>query len=161
MISSKIGLSQKLFWQNVTFHVSYLTRECPSLFHSADAVLTWSDSMVQLGINTRSSQSNSSLGEIGSVSSVAQLCLTLCDPLDCSTSDFPVHHQLLESAQTHVHRVGDATQPSHPLLSPFPPAFNLSQNQGLSNESVLCIRWVLEFQLQHQFLEWIFRTDFL
>ena len=55
---------------------------------------------------------------------------------------FPVHHQLLELAiQTHVHRVGDAIRPSHPLLSPSPPAFNLSQHQGLSNESVLCIRW--------------------
>ena len=53
----------------------------------------------------------------------------------------PVHHQLLELAQTHVHRVSDATQPSHPLSSPSPPALNLSQHQGLSNESALCIRW--------------------
>ena len=51
--------------------------------------------------------------------------------MDCSTPGFPVHHQLLELAQTRVHRVGDAIQPSHPLLSPFPPAFNLSQHQGL------------------------------
>ena len=51
--------------------------------------------------------------------------------MDCSTPGFPVHHQLLELAQTHVHQVGDATQPSHPLSSPFPPAFNLSQHQGL------------------------------
>ena len=64
-------------------------------------------------------------------SSVAQLCLTLCDPLDCSTPGFPVHHQLPELAQTHVHRVSDAIQPSHPLSSPSPPAFNLSQHQGL------------------------------
>ena len=63
--------------------------------------------------------------------SVAQL-LTLCDPMDCgSTPDFPVHHQLLELAQTHVHRVADAIQPSHPLSSPSPLAFNLSQHQGL------------------------------
>ena len=61
--------------------------------------------------------------------------------MDYSTSDFPVHHQLLELAQTHVHWVNDAIQPSHSLLSPSPPAFNLSQHQGLSNESVLCIRW--------------------
>ena len=54
---------------------------------------------------------------------------------------FPVHHQLLELAQTHVHRVGDAIQPSHPLSSPSPPAFSLSQHQGLSNESVLYISW--------------------
>ena len=74
-------------------------------------------------------------------SSVAQLCPTLCDPMDCSTSDFPVHHQLSELTQTHDHQVSDAIQSSHPLLSPFPPAFNLSQHQGLSNESVICIRW--------------------
>ena len=71
-------------------------------------------------------------------SEVAQSCLTLCDPMDCSTRSFPVHHQLLELAQTHVHRVGDATQPSHPLSSPSPPALNLSQNQGLF-QWVLCI----------------------
>ena len=63
-------------------------------------------------------------------SSVAQSCSTLCDPMDCSMLGFPVHHQLLELAQTHVHRVGDAIQPSHPLLSPSPPAFNLSQHQS-------------------------------
>ena len=64
-------------------------------------------------------------------SSAAQSCPTLCDPMDCSTQDFPVHHQLWEFAQTHVHRVGDASQPSHPLLSPSPPSFNLSQHQRL------------------------------
>ena len=63
----------------------------------------------------------------------------LCDPMDCSTPGFPVHDQLLEPTQTHVHRIGDAIQPSHPLLSPSPPTFNLSQHQG--NESVLHIRW--------------------
>ena len=66
-----------------------------------------------------------------SLSSVAQSCLTLCDPKDCSMPGFPVHHQLLELTQTHVHWVGDATQPSHPLSSPLPPAFSLSQYQGL------------------------------
>ena len=65
------------------------------------------------------------------ISSVAQSCLTLCDPMDCSTPGLPVHHQLLEFTQTHVHCVGDAIQPSHPLSSPFPPALNLSQHQGL------------------------------
>ena len=64
-------------------------------------------------------------------SSVAQSCATLCDPMDCSTPDLPVHHQLLEFTQTHVHRVSDAIQPSYPLSSPFPPAFNPSQHQGL------------------------------
>ena len=66
----------------------------------------------------------------GMLSSV-QSCLTLCDPMDCSTPGLPVHHQLRELAQTHVHQVGDATQPSHPLLSPSLPAFSLSQYQGL------------------------------
>ena len=86
----------------------------------------------------------------------------------CSMPDFPIHHQLLELAQTHVHRIGDAIQPSHPLTSPSPPAFYLSQPQGL-------LQWVsfsyqvakvLEFQLQHQSFQWIsglvsFRMDWL
>ena len=71
-------------------------------------------------------------------SSVAQLCPTLCDPMDCSTAGFPVHYQLLEFAQTHVHRVGDAIQPSHPLSSPSP-ALNLSQHQGLFTSGGLSI----------------------
>ena len=71
--------------------------------------------------------------------SAAQSCLTLCDPMDWSTLGLPVHHPLLEFTQ--VHWVGDAIQPSHPLSSPSPLAFNLSQHQGLSNESVLHIRW--------------------
>ena len=66
----------------------------------------------------------------GQFSSVAQSCPILCDPMGCSTPGFPVHHQLPEFAQTHVHRIGDAIQPSHPLLSPSPPAFSLSQHQG-------------------------------
>ena len=64
-------------------------------------------------------------------SSVAQSCPTLCDPMTCSTPGLPVHHQLLEFTQTHVHRVGDAIQPSHPLSSPSPPALNPSQHQSL------------------------------
>ena len=64
-------------------------------------------------------------------SSVTQLCPTLCDPMKRSTPGLPVHHQLPESTEAHVHRVGDTLQPSHPLLSPSPPAFNLSQHQGL------------------------------
>ena len=71
---------------------------------------------------------------------VAQLCLTLCDPMDCSTPGFLVLHHLLEFAQAHVHWVSDAIQSSHPLLPASPPAFNLSQHQGLFYESALCIR---------------------
>ena len=63
--------------------------------------------------------------------SVAQLCPTLCYPMNCGKPGLPVHHELPESTQTHVHCVSDAIQPSHPLSSPSPPALNLSQNQGL------------------------------
>ena len=74
-------------------------------------------------------------------SSVVQLCLTFCSPMDCSMPGFPVHHQLPELAQTYVHRVGDAIRPSRPLSSLSPPAFNLSQHQGLFHELALHIRW--------------------
>ena len=74
-------------------------------------------------------------------SSVTQLCPNLCDPVYCSIPGLPVHHQLPEVTQTHVHPVGDAIQPSHPLSSPSPPVFTLSQHQGLFSESILCIRW--------------------
>ena len=74
-------------------------------------------------------------------SSVAQLCLTLCDPMNLSMSGLPVHYQLPEFTQTHVHRVSDAIQPSHPLSSPSPPAPKPSQQQSLSNESTLRMRW--------------------
>ena len=92
-------------------------------------------------------------------SSVAQLCPTLCD---CSIPGFPVHHQLLELAQTHIHWVGDAIQPSCPLSSSSPPAFNLSQHQGLfqwvgSSHQVVK---VLEFQLHHQSFQWTFKDWF-
>ena len=72
---------------------------------------------------------------------VLQSCPTLCDPMNHSTPGLPVHHQLLEFSQTHVHRVHDAIQPSHPLWSTSPPAPNPSQHQSLSNESTLCMRW--------------------
>ena len=95
-------------------------------------------------------------------SSVTQSCSALSDPMNCSMPGFPVHHQLLELAQIHVHHEGDAIQPSHPLSSPSSPALNLSQHQSL-------FKWVssshqeanvLEFQLQHQYFQWTFRTDF-
>ena len=93
------------------------------------------------------------------VSSVAQSCPTLCDPMDCSTPGFPVHHQLPELAQTHVHWVSDAIQLSHPLLSPSPsPAFSLSQLQNLFQwvSSLPQVAKVLELHLQHQSFWWIF-----
>ena len=73
-------------------------------------------------------------------SSVAQSCLTVGDPMNHSTPGFPVHHQLLEFTLTHVHQVGDAIQPSHPLLSPSPPAPNPSSIRVFSNESTLHMR---------------------
>ena len=73
--------------------------------------------------------------------SVTHSCPALCNPMICSTPGFPVLLYLLELTQTHVHRVGDAIRPSHPLSSPSPPAFNCSQHQGLFHESVICIQW--------------------
>ena len=70
-----------------------------------------------------------------------QSCPTLCNPMDHSTPGLPIHHELPESTQTHVHQVSDVIQPSYPLSSPFPPALNLSQHHSLSNESALPIRW--------------------
>ena len=100
---------------------------------------------------------------VSQFSSVAQSCPTLWDPMDCSTPGFPVHHQLLELAQTHVHRATDAIQPSHPLSSPSLPAFNLSQHQGLFQwiSSLHQVAKVLELQLKHQSFQWILRVDFL
>ena len=96
-------------------------------------------------------------------SSVAQLYPTLCHPRDCSTPGLPVHHHLWEFTQTHVRWVGDAIQPSHPLSAPSPPAFNLSQHQGLFKwvNSSHEVAKVLDFQLQHQSLQWTPRTDLL
>ena len=84
-------------------------------------------------------------------------------PTDCSTPGFPVHHQLPELTETQVHCIGEASQPSHPLSSPSPPTFNLSQHQGLFQwvSSSHQVAKVLEFQLQYQSFQWIFRTDFL
>ena len=96
-------------------------------------------------------------------SSVTQSCLTLCDPMNCSTPCLPVHQQLLESTQTHVHCVSDAIQPSHLLSSPSLPAHNPSQHKGLYQwvSSSHQMDQVLEFQLQHQSFQWLPRTDLL
>ena len=95
-------------------------------------------------------------------SSVAQSCPTLCDPLNHNMPGFLVHHQLPEFTQTHAHWVGDAIQPSHPLLSSSPPTFTLSQHQGLFKwvSSSHQVAKVLEFQLHHQSFQWTPRSDF-
>ena len=89
--------------------------------------------------------------------------LILCDPMNRSMPGLPAHHQLPEPTQTHVHCVGDAIQLSHPLLSPSPPAPNLSQHQSLFKwvSSLHQVAKVLEFQLQHQSFQWTPRTDLL
>ena len=96
-------------------------------------------------------------------SSVAQSCPTLCNPMNCSTPGLPVHHQLPEFTQTHIHRVGDAIQLSHPLSSPSPPAPNPSQHQGLFQgvNSSHEVAKVLEFQLSHQSFQRNPRADLL
>ena len=102
---------------------------------------------------------------LGSVqlSSVAHSCLTLCDPMECSKPCFPVHHRLSELAQTQVYQFSDAIQTSHPLSSPSPSAFNLSKHQGLLQWAISSnhVAMVLELWLQHQFFQWIFKTDLL
>ena len=95
--------------------------------------------------------------------SVTQSCPTLSDPMDCSRPGFCVFYHLLDVVQTHVHLVGDAIQPSQPLLSPSTPALNLSQNQGLFQwvSSLHQVAKVLEFQLQHPSFQWTPRTGLL
>ena len=90
-------------------------------------------------------------------------CVGLCNTMDCSTPGIPVHHQLSELIQTHVHWVTDAIQPSHPLSSPSPPSLNLSQHQNLFQRvsSSHQVARVLEFQLHHQSFQWTLRTEFL
>ena len=96
-------------------------------------------------------------------SSVSQLCPTLCDPMNRSTPGLPVYHQLPEFAETHVHRVSDAIQPSHPLSSPSPPTPNPSQHQSLFQwvKSSHEVAKVLEFQLQHHSFQRNPRADLL
>ena len=97
------------------------------------------------------------------IRSVAQTGPTLCDPMNCSMPGLPVHHQLPEFTETHIHQVSDAIQPSHPLSSPSPPAPYPSQNQSLFQwvNSSHEVAKVLEFQLLHQSFQWTPRTDLL
>jgi len=94
--------------------------------------------------------------------SVTQSCLNLCNPMDCSTPGFPVHHQLPEFTQIQVHWLADGIQPSHTLPSPSPPALNFSQYQGIFQwvSSLHQMAKVLESQFWHQYFQRIFRTDF-
>ena len=133
------GVSCHFFFQGI----SQTQGSNPCLSHLGRLFTIWSTRETHHKIDDLSwkrlytqRQENPSLSHLGILtqnqfSLVAQLCPILCDPMDCSTPGFPVHHQFPELTQTHVHRVGDAIQPSHPLSCPSPPTFNLSQYHGL------------------------------
>ena len=122
-------------------------------------LLLWRKAMTNLD-NVWKSRDISLLRKVNRVSSVVSKSLW---PMDCRTAGFPVHYKLSEHAQTHVHRVSDAIQPTYLLSSLSPPAFNPFQHQGLFQwvGSWHQVAKVLELQLQHQSFQWIFRTDFL
>ena len=124
--------------------MSTQARSLKSISHSLSLSYTWPNGPVPLGC------------------SVTKSCRTLCGPMDCSSPGFPVLHYLPELAQTHIHRVSDAIQPSHPLSSPSPPSPNPSQHQGLFQwvGSSHQVAKVLELRLQHQSFQRIFRVDF-
>ena len=118
-------------------HLWWLNRHRVSVCHSAQEYFVWTfDIQGHLRYKITAGLLLSRL-----FSSVAQSCLTLCDPMNCSTSSLPVHQQLPEFTKIHVHRIGDAIQPSHPLSSPSPPAPNPSQHQGLFSELTSQMRW--------------------
>ena len=146
-------------WYILLFHFVTLVAPCKKkpkelylVAHVLRSELEWSFSKFML----------SPLSLPVQFSSVAQSCVTLCDSMDHSMPGLPVHHQLPEFTQTHLHWAGDAIQPSHPLSSPSP-AFNLSQYQGLFKwvSSSHQVAEVLELQLQHQSFQWTPRTDLL
>ena len=124
-----------------TFHAKMSTiknRKCMDLRETEDIKKRWQENAEMYKKDVHDPDNHNGVithlePDISSVqfSSVAQSCPTLCDPMNCSTPGLPVHHQLPEFTQTHVHRVHDAIQPSHPLLSPSPPAPNPSQHQSL------------------------------
>ena len=145
------GFSRQVYWNPVYFFsIQWSNRGLP---HCRQILYHLEKSMATHCIILTSVQ----------FSSVTQSCPTLCDSMDCSTPSLPVLHQHPELAQTHIHRVGDVIQPSQPLSSPSPPAFSLSQHQGLFKwvSTSHQVAKVLELQFQHQSFQWIFRTDFL
>ena len=131
------------FTTSPSFHLFLVPLTYPSLWDFFSIIFSFL--LYVLGISLLSSTTDQ-------FSSVTQSCPNLCDSMDRSMSGLPVHQQLPEFNQTHVHWVGDAIQPSHSLLSPSPPALNLSQQQGLLKwvSHLHQVAKVLEFQLQHQ-----------
>ena len=130
----KIFVTQKMSYTGITYK---FTRTFYSPTETTNRILKWAEilnihfSTEDMQVTNKHMKRCSVLLIIQLVSSVAQSCLTLCDPMNRSTPGLPVHHQLQEFTQTHVHRVSDAIQPSHPLSSPSPPAPNPSQHQNL------------------------------
>ena len=159
------SLSLSLFI--VTLDVNSVNQSSANLFLKDHMVSSFpsqvTKSLWQLHNSVVASQKQLGSTQEMEFSSVAQLCPTLCDPMNRSMPGLPVHHQLLGSTQTHVHWVGDAIQPSHPLLSPSPPALNLSPCQSLFKwvSSSHQMAKVLEFQLQHKSFQWTPRTALL
>ena len=121
--------------------------ELISNFFVSVVYITYSLYTQVIAVSSENNSKKKSLNELNKTrfyfqfSSIAQLCLTLCDPMNHTMPCLPVHHQLAESTQTHVHWVGDAIQPSHPLSSPSPPALSLYRIRVFSNETALCINW--------------------
>ena len=150
-------------WAPLFFHqIVYFKSSCPTglLYRPS---LVWKLYLIEFAKNCFLRKYNSQSCFLVQFNSVAHLCPTLCDPMNCSIPGLSVHHQLPEFTQTHVHWVGDAIQPSHPLSSPSPPAFNLSQHQVLfqwvsSSHQVVKL---LKFQLQHQSFQWTPRPNLL
>ena len=151
----KVGMKSERIQVIHSLNVFRVQGKKKKLFHSKKG--TWNFSYIT---NCMDSDIRSTTYSV-QFSSVTQSCPTLCDPMNRSTPGLPVHHQLPEFTQTHIHRVGDAIQPSHPLSSPSPPASNPSQHQGLFHwvSSLHQVAKVLELQLQHQSFQWTPRTD--
>ena len=133
----------------------------PFLNEKAHSFVVWSLLIFPDSSCTRHSCSQHLASCCCCCSSVTKLCLTLCEPMGRSTPGFPVLHHLPEFIQTHVHWVSDAIQPSHSLLSPSLPAFNLSQHQGLFQWVSSSHQVAKVLELQCQFLQWIFRVNLL
>ena len=149
-------------WRFVTLYRRQESRPSPQKKKCKKA--KWlSEEALQIAVKGREVKSKGEKERPIQFSSVTQSCPNLCDPMTHSTPGLPVHHQLLELTQTHVHWVSDAIQPSHPLSSPSPPAPNLSQDQCIFQwvNSSHEVAKVLEFQLQHQSFKRTPRTDFL
>ena len=125
-------------------------------------ILWWiRNNLRKMSIYTDTHNTESAIHQFSSVQFSRLVVSNSCDPMDRSMPGLPVHHQLPEFTQTHVHWVGDAIQPSHPLSSPSPPAPNPSQHQGLFQwvSSLHQVVKLLEFQFQHQSVQWTPRTD--